>query len=103
MSNEISNYLNTLEAELQQIQKKIKHEGEKESYIKEESLLNKKINKVKSMIQKNKNTFLIKTSKGYLSSNGKFTDNVNLAYTYKADEAVAKAEQSGGWLEELPS
>jgi|GEM_PF-4083495 hypothetical protein len=55
------------------------------------------------MKENKKNTFLIKTKKGYLTSNGQFTENVNLAYTYEEDQAVAIARQIGGWIEELPN
>lgn len=98
MSNELRKYLKELENELLHIQKK----NEVQSDQQKEHKLKLKIKKVKSMIEKNRRTFLIKTSNGYLSSNGKYTDNVNLAYTFEEEEAVQIARETGGWLEEMP-
>ena len=103
MSNHLTKYLQELEMKLLRVRKGLNSQVVKSADHNLEIELKKKIKQTRAMIEKKKNTFLIKTKEGYLTSNGQFTENVNLAYTYEEDEAVAKARQIDGWLEELPN
>lgn len=62
----------------------------------------RQIEKVKRIINERSDTFIIKTKKGYLTANSKYTDKIYFAYTYDEDEAVRIARKLGGWLETLP-
>lgn len=102
MINTLTNQLRKLEVEFRQVNEELNSSCHNKSLKEKKNELNEKIQYVKSLIEKRNSNFLIKTKQGYLSANGNFTDNINLAYTFSEEEAVSKAKVIDGWLEELP-
>jgi predicted nuclease with TOPRIM domain len=103
MKNVLTKYLVELENELQIVNERLESSGQKKALEKERAELEKKVQKLKSLIDKRNSTFVIKTKQGFLTSDGNFTNNVQFAYTFDEEEAISKAITIGGWLEGLPN
>lgn len=100
-SKTFKNYLSELLDKLQELNSDIENKGTDPQKEESKKELKRQIKKVREIIEEKNDTYLIKTKKGYLSANGKITKNKNLAYTFDEEEAVTKAKQMGGWLEEF--
>lgn len=103
MENTFKQYHSELLSKLQALNAEIESNNGKVSKLLESRCeIRRQIGKVKEIINERNNTFLIKTKNGFITANSKYTNNINLAYTYTEDEAVRLARKLGGWLETLP-
>lgn len=96
MSAILKQYLKELEVELNQLE--VIKSSDDQADIKRQHLENR-INKIKALIGRKGNKFLVCKKGGYLSSKGSLTKNREFAYVFDEEEAIDKARSIKGWIE----